>query len=137
MLITDKEKEYIGKIYRHGLNHLIDDTIPNKLICIHNIHWCVETLLRKATQDWQKIKYKDGFDEIFKKFYNRYEQSLSPSLKLAVENLNESRNGIQHRGIYPDINFLQGILPKIYKFIKWMMKHVFKTDFDISSIPTI
>lgn len=135
MDISTEEKEYIGKIYRNGLNHFVEDTIPNKLICVHNIHWCLETLLRKATKDDATLNYRDGFEKIFRRFCSKYESQIPRGLKKEVERLNEIRNGIQHRRIFPDMPTLKGILPRIYQFTKWLMKTVFKSSLDIYSIP--
>ena len=137
MELTEEEKVYISKIYRHGLNHLVDDTIANRLICVHNIHWCVESLLRKATSDWQspRIKYNDNFETILKKFCDK--RNPSPKLQQAVSKLNTIRNNMQHNDIYADIITIKNILPLVYDFVKWLVKAEFKSEIDIFSIPPV
>ena len=134
MLLTDEEKFYISKIYRHGVNHLIDNSIPNRLICVHNLHWCVEKLLRKATYDWTNIDYQDGFEEIFKKFYNNKRISLSNTLIKSIENLNKMRNDMEHRSLYHDITDITKLIPEVAEFITWIVKKVFQTSIDLFSI---
>ncbi|MHA1278374.1 MAG: hypothetical protein ACTSRC_19065 [Candidatus Helarchaeota archaeon] len=135
MNISEDERNYISNIYRHGLNHLVEDTIPNKLICVHNIHWCLEILLRKATETYPNLNYKDGFEKIFNEFAKNHKDQI-PEEK-SVLRFNTIRNDIEHRGIPPDINYLKEILPKIYKFIQWLMKTIFKTEPNIYTIPAV
>ncbi len=137
MILTEEDKDYISKIYRHGLNHLVNDTIPNRLICVHNIHWCLETLLRKATVDWQspKIDIKDNFEKILHKFSRK--RNPSPKLQKAVSKLNTIRNNMQHKDIYVDILSIKKILPEVYDFVKWLVKTEFKSEIDIFSIPPV
>ncbi|MHA1227957.1 MAG: hypothetical protein ACTSPV_14515, partial [Candidatus Hodarchaeales archaeon] len=138
MNLPEDERQYISKIYRHGLNHLVNDTIPDKLICVHSIHWCVERLLRLITQDYRGLDYRDGFETIFRKFANRHEGSLSPRLRRAVERFNEVRNGLEHRGIPPDITFLREVLTEIYEFIEWLMITKFdNTQLDVYRISAV
>lgn len=134
MPLTEEEKFYISKIYRHGVNHLIDDSIPNRIICVHNLHWCVENLLRKATYDWTNIDYRDGFEEIFKKFYNDKRISVSNTLIKSIENLNKIRNDMEHRSLYHDMTDITSLIPEVAKFISWIVKNIFHTSIDLFSI---
>ena len=131
MKISDEEKKYIARIYQHGVSHLIDDAIPNRILCIHNLHWCIENLLRIATKDWD-IDYKAGFNKIFKKFISRH--SVPKDLEKSIFNLNEMRNGVEHREYYPDMTVLRKIVPDIENFIKWIINVIFNSSIDLLSI---
>jgi hypothetical protein len=131
MEISEEEINYISKIYQHGINHLVDDSIPNRLICIHNLHWCVEYLLRKATKDY-RIDYKAGFEKIFKAFTGK--KSVPKDLEKSIFKLNTVRNNMEHREIYTDIIVIRKIIPNVEKFIKWILKIVFNTSIDLRSI---
>jgi len=129
MDISENELKYIAKIYQHGVSHLMEDTIPNKIISIHNLHWCVENLLRKATKDYN-LDYKVGFQEIFKKFIKKGNKQPPNSLVESIWKLNEMRNGIEHREIYPDYNIIKNLVPGIERFIKWILKKIFNESID-------
>lgn len=131
MEISDEEKKYIARIYQHGISHLVDDTIPNRILCIHNLHWCVENILRKTTKDWN-IDYRAGFEEIFKKFISK--QQVPKNLEKSILDLNTMRNDVEHREIYHDISVIKKIIPDIEKFIKWIMNVIFKNSIDLLSI---
>lgn len=138
MELPEDERIYLQKIYRHGLNHLVEDTIPNKLMCVHSVHWVLERLIRIVSADYNDSLYRDGFEKTFRKFANRHNEVLSPNLKLAVEKFNTMRNDIEHRGIPPDFTFLNEILRKIFEFIKWLMRYRFENaDFDPYKIPVV
>ena len=131
MDISEEEKNYISRIYQHGVSHLVDDSIPNRLICIHNLHWCIENLLRKATRDWN-IDYRAGFEDIFKKFISK--QQVPKNLEKSILDLNTMRNDVEHREIYHDISTIRKIITDVENFIKWIVKVVFKTAIDLFSI---
>ena len=132
MSLTEEEKSYISTIFNHGVSHLIDDSIPNRLICVHNLHWCLEYLLRKSTQDWTNIDYRAGFEDIFDKFCNRI--SVPLTLKNALSNLNTIRNDMEHRSLYHDFRDISNLIPKVEKFITWIMKTKFNTSIDLYAI---
>jgi len=134
MTLTNEEKSYISKIFNHGASHLTDDSIPNRLICIHNLHWCVENLLRKATQNWTNIDYRDGFELIFQKFCNKRGISVPINFKTAVAKLNTIRNDMEHRGLYHDIREISNLIPEISKFISWIIRTRFSTSIDLFSV---
>lgn len=132
MSITDKEKSYISKIFNHGVSHLIDDFVPNRLICVHNMHWCLENVLRKATRDWTNIDYQAGFEEILNKFNNRI--NIPRALKNALINVNAIRNDMEHRSLYHDLRDISNLIPQVEKFITWIMKTKFNTSIDLYAI---
>lgn len=132
MNISEEELTYITKIYQHAIGHLTEDTIPNRIICIHNLHWCVENVLRKATKDYN-LNYRDGFETIFKKFISKG-HDVPKKLEKSVIKLNEMRNGVEHREIYPDISVIRNLIPDIEKFIKWMIEKIFDSTIDLHSI---
>lgn len=134
MSLTDEEKSYISKIFNHGVSHLIDDSIPNRLICIHNLHWCAEKLLRKATQDWTNIDYRDGFEVIFHKFCNKEGISVPIAFKTVINKLNTIRNDMEHRDLYHDIRDISNLIPEVAKFISWIVKTRFNTSIDLYSV---
>lgn len=132
--LSEEEKNYIQIIYKHGLGHSVDGSIPNRILCVHNLHWCIETLLRKATKDWN-LDYRDGFEKIFKKFINKIPPPKG--LDKSILKLNEIRNGIEHRENYPDISVVRKLIPDIEKFINWIIKTTFNTSIDLYSIPLV
>ncbi|MHA1375694.1 MAG: hypothetical protein ACTSR7_15535 [Promethearchaeota archaeon] len=134
MTLIDEEKSYISKIFNHGVSHLIDDSIPNRLICIHNLHWCTENLLRKTTQDWSNIDYRDGFELIFQKFCNKEGISVPIAFKTAITRLNTIRNDMEHRNLYHDIQDISNLIPKVAEFISWIVRTRFNTTIDLYSV---
>ncbi|MHA1284761.1 MAG: hypothetical protein ACTSQP_19850 [Promethearchaeota archaeon] len=133
--ITEEELNYIATIYKHGISHLIDDTIPNRILCIHNLHWCVENLLRKATKDYD-LNFKAGFEKIFKKFISKG-HNPPENIKKSILKLNNIRNNIEHREIYPDISVIRKIIPDVENFIKWILEKIFEKTIDLISIPSV
>ncbi|MBD3214649.1 MAG: hypothetical protein GF311_18710 [Candidatus Lokiarchaeota archaeon] len=132
MNISEEEVSYVARIYQHGVTHLVDDSIPNRILCIHNLHWCVENLLGKATKDYN-IDYRAGFEKRFKKFIGKGNQP-PPNIEKSIWKLNEMRNGVEHRENYPDPSVVKKIIPNIEKFIKWILDKVFNASVDLLSI---
>jgi hypothetical protein len=135
--LTAEEKEYIEKIYRNGLNQLSEDSIPNIVIAVHNIHWCVEALLRKATETWNSVGYKDGFAEILDQFKKKHGNHIAPNAIRAVERLNNIRNNIEHYKNFPSLPTLKEVLPDVYLFVKWISTNALKSEIDVYSIPSV
>lgn len=135
MSLLEKEIDYLGKIWRNGLNSL-EDEFPNKFICVHSIHWCVEYLIRKSTEESQMLNFKSGFSEILKALDKKH--PISPKQKKAIEDLNIIRNDLEHKGIPPDLTFLRELIPEVYNFLKWLNKVKFNEknpEFDLYRIP--
>jgi hypothetical protein len=135
-LITDTEIDYIKKVFRHGLEHL-EDGMPDKLFCVHSIHWCVEYLLKKWAENKNDVSWSDGFDKVFTKFRKRHGSSIPPDTINPVSSLNTFRNGMEHRGDNVDYTQLkEELIPMTAKFIKWFINTIMSKDVDLYSIPT-
>lgn len=136
MELNEAEKEYYIKLYNHGINHLINDTIPNRIICVHNLHWILEDLLRKTTKDFPNIEYRDGFKDIFTKFCTHRSITVSPKFKEAILKFNKIRNDMEHRQLFHNINDIQDLISEVKNFIQWIVKKRFNTTINLHSIPS-
>ncbi len=132
MSLNQDEKDYISKIFNHGVAHLSDDAIPNRIICVHNIHWCIENLLRKASQEWTNIDYRAGFEDILNIFDSRH--NIPIDLKNEMRRLNTIRNDMEHRSLFHDIRDILNLIPKAREFISWIAKIKFNTIIDLYSV---
>jgi len=134
--ISDTELDYIKKIFRHGLEHL-EDSIPDKLFCVHSIHWCIEYLLKKWAENNHDVSWNDGFEKVFGKFRTRHGSSIPPDTINPVLSLNTARNEMEHHGGNVDYSQLkEELIPKGAKFIEWFTSAIMNNVIDLYSIPT-
>lgn len=128
---SENKIRVIKQIYQHALSHITEDNKANKVISIINLHWCVEDLIRLATKGWVSINYNDSFIKILDKFNRK--NPIDPKLKEEIIRLNDFRNGIYHKSIYPDFSEIKAILPFAKKFIEWMGNKIFNFKLDLDS----
>ena len=129
MTEIENEIKIIKQIYQHALSHITSNIKANKLISIVNLHWCVEDILRSATIDWESIKYNDSFKKILEKFTRK--KPMNPKIINGVLKLNDIRNGVYHKKIFPDFSEIKALLPIVKEFIEWISKNIFNNEIDL------
>lgn len=125
----ENELKVVKQIYQHSLSHITDDNKANKVIYILNLHWCVEDIIRLATKGWSSIKYNDTFNKILDKFNRK--NPMDPKIINEVLKLNDIRNGVYHKNIFPDFSEIKALLPSVKKFIEWISKNVFNYSLNL------
>lgn len=125
----ENELKAVKQIYQHSLSHITDDNKANKVIYILNLHWCVENIIRLATEGWSNIKFNDTFKKILERFNKK--KPMAPKIINEVLKLNEIRNGVYHKNILPDFSEIKALLPFVKKFIDWISKNIFNFNLNL------
>jgi hypothetical protein len=130
-MTQDELKKFLTNmklIYEHGVHHSKNKSTMHRLFAIHNCHYVVEQIIRERAKDmhFKGALQEIGFKAVIKKVHDK--QNLQDFNHLLE--LNEIRNGVEHRNIFPDVDTVRFYVKVTGEFLKWSYENYYEIDYE-------